>query len=187
MKLFRIRRSLPPGNSVHYGCCFVVLRGRLRHADRRQSRRSPVAYQSLTANVISTERASSFSARELINFNLIPGIRRQSSKGAGRSAFGFGAKRRRGSHLRLGRAFFSSRPEQRRSILLSGGSGLCLRIFLPGQARHAAPGNRPATALGGGSLQPVAHPSRQVRRRRVRHTDGRQVQAALRRAYGRIQ
>jgi pimeloyl-ACP methyl ester carboxylesterase len=36
----------------------------VNHVDRR------VAYQSLTANVLSTEKISSFSARELINFNL---------------------------------------------------------------------------------------------------------------------
>jgi Putative serine esterase (DUF676) len=36
----------------------------VNHVDRR------VAYQSLTANVLSTEKMSSFSARELINFNL---------------------------------------------------------------------------------------------------------------------
>jgi Putative serine esterase (DUF676) len=36
----------------------------VRYVDRR------VAYQSLTSNVLSTERISSFSARELINFNL---------------------------------------------------------------------------------------------------------------------
>ena len=60
----------------------------VNYVDRR------VAYQSLTANAISAERASSFSSRELINSNLYQEFADRSAKGAGRSACEFGAKRR---------------------------------------------------------------------------------------------
>ena len=70
MKLSRIRRSLPQGivflTAVAFLCfaagCATPIG--VNHVDRT------VAYQSFTANAISAERASSFSARELINFNL---------------------------------------------------------------------------------------------------------------------
>ena len=70
MKLSRIRRPLPPGivfiTAVALLCfaagCATPIG--VRYVDRR------VAYQSLTTNVLSTERISSFSARELINSNL---------------------------------------------------------------------------------------------------------------------
>jgi len=70
MKLSRIRRSLPQGIEFltavallcfAAGCATPI---GVNHVDRT------VAYQSFTANAISAERASSFSARELINFNL---------------------------------------------------------------------------------------------------------------------
>ncbi len=70
MKLSRIRRPLPP--ATFFIAAFVVLCFAsgcatpigVNHVDRT------VAYHSFTANAISAERASSFSARELINFNL---------------------------------------------------------------------------------------------------------------------
>src|SRR5437867_3281081 len=70
MKLSEIRRPLPLGIvfitaaallCLTVGCATPI---GVNHVDRR------VAYQSLTANVLSTEKISSFSARELINFNL---------------------------------------------------------------------------------------------------------------------
>jgi pimeloyl-ACP methyl ester carboxylesterase len=70
MKLSEIRRPLPPGIvliaaaallCLAVGCATPI---GVSYVDRR------VAYQSLTSNVLSTERISSFSARELINFNL---------------------------------------------------------------------------------------------------------------------
>ena len=70
MKLSRIRRSLPQEIVVltavvllcfAAGCATPI---GVNHVDRT------VAYQSFTANAISGERASSFSARELINSNL---------------------------------------------------------------------------------------------------------------------
>jgi pimeloyl-ACP methyl ester carboxylesterase len=70
MKLSRIRRSLPQGivciTAVAFLCfaagCATPIG--VNHVERS------VAYHSLTANAISAERASSFSARELINSNL---------------------------------------------------------------------------------------------------------------------
>ena len=70
MKLSRIRRSLPQGivfiTAVAFLCfaagCATPIG--VNHVDRA------VAYHSLTANAISAERASSFSARELMNLNL---------------------------------------------------------------------------------------------------------------------
>ena len=70
MKLSRIRRSFPPGIVLITAVALLCLAAGcatpigVNHVDRR------VAYHSLTANAISAERASSFSARELINFNL---------------------------------------------------------------------------------------------------------------------
>ena len=70
MKLSRIRRSLPQGIvfitaaallCFAAGCATPI---GVNHVERT------VAYHSFTANAISAERASSFSARELINFNL---------------------------------------------------------------------------------------------------------------------
>jgi len=70
MKLSRICRSLPQGivsiTAVAFLCfaagCATPIG--VNHVDRS------VAYHSLAANAISAQRASSFSARELINFNL---------------------------------------------------------------------------------------------------------------------
>jgi pimeloyl-ACP methyl ester carboxylesterase len=70
MKLSRTRRPLPSGivfiTAVALLCfaagCATPIG--VNHVDRS------VAYHSFTANAISAERASSFSARELINFNL---------------------------------------------------------------------------------------------------------------------
>jgi pimeloyl-ACP methyl ester carboxylesterase len=67
MKLSKIRKLLPPGimfiTAVAFaaGCATPI---GVNHVDRA------VAYHSLTANAISAERASSFSARELMNLNL---------------------------------------------------------------------------------------------------------------------
>ncbi len=70
MKLSKIRRSLPQEIAVltavvllcfAAGCATPI---GVNHVDRT------VAYHSFTANAISAERASSFSARELINLNL---------------------------------------------------------------------------------------------------------------------
>ncbi len=70
MKLSRIRRSLPQGIEFLTAVAFLCFAAGcatpigVNHVDRT------VAYQSFAANAISAERASSFSARELINFNL---------------------------------------------------------------------------------------------------------------------
>ncbi len=70
MKLCGIHRPLPRGVLFIAAIALLWLSGGcatpigVRHVERR------VAYQSLTANVISSDRMSSFSARELINFNL---------------------------------------------------------------------------------------------------------------------
>ena len=70
MKLSRIRRSLPQGILFITAVAFLCIAAGcatpigVNHVDRT------VAYQSFTANAISAERPSSFSARELINFNL---------------------------------------------------------------------------------------------------------------------
>ena len=70
MKLSRIRRSLPQGILFITAVAFLCIAAGcatpigVNHVDRS------VAYQSFTANAISAERPSSFSARELINFNL---------------------------------------------------------------------------------------------------------------------
>jgi hypothetical protein len=70
MKLTKIHKLLPPGTvfltavtllCFAAGCATPI---GVNHVDRA------VAYHSLTANAISAERASSFSARELINLNL---------------------------------------------------------------------------------------------------------------------
>ena len=70
MKLCGIHKSLPRGVLFIAAIALLWLSGGcatpigVRHVERS------VAYQSLTANVISSDRMSSFSARELINFNL---------------------------------------------------------------------------------------------------------------------
>jgi len=70
MKLSIIRRSLPQGIVSIAAVIFLCFAAGcatpigVNHVDRS------VAYHSFTANAISAERASSFSARELINFNL---------------------------------------------------------------------------------------------------------------------
>jgi hypothetical protein len=71
MKLFGLHKSLTrrliefiPVAALlclSVGCATPV---GVSYVDRR------VAYESLTTNVLSTERMSSFSARELVNFNL---------------------------------------------------------------------------------------------------------------------
>ena len=64
-----------------------------------------VAYQSLTANVLSAEKPSSFSARELMNRNLYQRFEEDPAKALAELHASLASDGGRGSHFRLGRAF----------------------------------------------------------------------------------
>ena len=78
-----------------------------------------VAYDSLTGNVLSTERPSSFSARELVNLDLYQRFEEDPVGALAEMHAGLAPDGGRGSYLRAGRAFVSLRREQRRPGLLS--------------------------------------------------------------------
>ena len=111
-----------------WGCATPI---GVNYVDRR------VAYQSITANMLSAERPSSFSARELMNLNLYQRFEDDPEKALAEMHAGFGARRRRGSSFRIGRAFFSPCREQRRKILLLAAAVYAYAFILPGE--HGRP------------------------------------------------
>ena len=112
MKLSRIRRPLPPGIVFIIAVALLCFAGGcatpigVRYVDRR------VAYHSLTTNVLSTERISSFSARELINFNLYQEFEDNPQKALADLHSGLAAKGDEDRISALAELFFS-RSEQR--------------------------------------------------------------------------
>ena len=69
--------------ALQVGCATPI---GVNYVDRR------IAYQSLTSNVLSTEKASSFSARELINFNLYQSFEDDPEKALAQLHSGLAAK-----------------------------------------------------------------------------------------------
>ena len=138
-----------------------------------------VAYQSLTANVLSAEKPSSFSARELVNLNLYQRFEEDPVGALAEMHAGLAATGDEDRIFALAElSFFYANNSGDRSYY-SGRCRLRLCLFDARTTWNAAKGDRPTIEVGRGYLQSGAHPGREVRRWRLCHTHGRHIQTAL--------
>ena len=134
-----------------------------------------VAYHSLTGNVLSTERPSSFSARELVNLNL---YQRFGADPVGALAEMHAGLAPTGDEDRIFAlselSFFHANNSGDRSYYLAA-AVYAYAFLMPGQHGTTARGDRPTIEVGSGYLQSGAHPGRKVAGWRLRHTHGRHI------------
>ena len=188
MKLSRIRKPFPPVIVLIAAVALACLAAGcatpigVSYVDRR------VAYHSLTANAISAERPSSFSSRELINSNLYQEFADNPQKALADLHAGLAPKGDEDRIFALAElSFLHGQNSGERSYYLAA-AVYAYAFILPGQLGTPPRGIDPRLRWAADLYNQSLIASGQVRRRRrVRHSHGRRVQAALRRAYGHIQ
>ena len=155
-----------------WGCATPI---GVNYVDRR------VAYQSLTANVLSVEKPSSFSARELMNLNLYQLFEDDPQKALAEMHAGLAPDGDEDRVFALAEvSFLYAEKSGDRSYYLAA-AVYAYAFLLP--EKHGKPRPRELThdfEMGGGYLQSVLDSGREVRRWSLCHTHGGHVQTALR-------
>ena len=145
----------------------------VNYVDRR------VAYQSLTANAISAEKPSSFSARELMNRNLYQRFEEDPAKALAELHASLASEGDEDLVFALTElSFFYAQNSGNRSYYLA--AAVYAYAFLMPDNTERRPRGSTTSEVGRGPLQSVPHSGREVRRWSLCHTYGGHVQTTLR-------